>query len=157
MRYMPRGTRLTAIEPSRAMHPRLRAQAERYGVELELHDVFAEQMPLESGSVDVVLATLVLCTVGEPARVLEEVVRVLRPGGRFVCLEHVRAPTAGPVRALQSALRAPWRWAFEGCDLCRDTGAALQSAGFASVEIEPVTWRTAIVPIHPMIVATCVR
>ncbi len=157
MRYFEPGTRLVAVEPGASMHRLLREGAARHDIDLELLPVGAQEMPMPDASVDAVLSTLVLCTVADPEAVLAEILRVLRPGGVFVCLEHVCAPEPGALDTLQRALRGPWRWAFQGCDLCRDTGATLRAAGFSSVEIERVTWRTAIVPISPMIVATCTR
>ncbi|NEL52390.1 class I SAM-dependent methyltransferase, partial [Escherichia coli] len=64
--YLPAGTRLTAVEPNLAMHPALRARAEERGVQLEVLAQGAERLPFPDASVDVVIATLVLCTVGDP-------------------------------------------------------------------------------------------
>ena len=81
------------------------------------------------GSVDAVVSTLVLCTVDDPAAVVAEVRRILRPGGRFLVLEHVAAPDGGPLDRLQRLLWTGWRWAFEGCDLQRHTGDLLADRG----------------------------
>ena len=51
----------------------------------------AEKLPFPADSFDTVACTLVLCSVDDPAAALAEVARVLRPGGRFLFLEHVRA------------------------------------------------------------------
>ena len=84
LRYLRPGTHLVAVEPNPAMHRRLRREASRRGVQLDLHPVAAERLDLADASADVVLSSLVLCSVSEPVRVLAEVRRVLRPGGRFV-------------------------------------------------------------------------
>jgi SAM-dependent methyltransferase len=114
---------LVAIEPNSAMHGRLRAAAERHGVRLDLRDRVAERTGLPPGSVETVISSLVLCTVTDPAGVVAEVRRVLRPGGTFRFVEHVAARAGTPTRALQRALRRPWAWTFEGCSCERDLPA----------------------------------
>ena len=108
-RYFPPRTRVIAVEPSVHMHARLERKATRHGLALELHEAGGETLALPDASVDLVCASLVLCTVPDPARVVAEVRRVLRPGGRFVAIEHVAAPTGSGIAALQRAVRRPWR------------------------------------------------
>ncbi len=101
------GSTLVAIEPNPPMHGRLRAAAKRHGVHLDLRDTSAERTGLPSGDVETVISSLVLCTVTDPAEVLAEIRRILRPGGTFRFVEHVVARVATPTRALQRALRRP--------------------------------------------------
>lgn len=135
-RYYPRGTRVIAIEPNPMMLDRMHAKAEHHGVEIDLRHAGAEGLEVESESVDLVVSTLVLCSVADPEQVVAEVKRVLRPGGRFVFLEHVAAPEGTSKRRLQDSLHRPWHWLGEGCNLSRDTAGTLSRAGFASLEIE---------------------
>ena len=137
LRYLPAGSTLVAIEPNLPMHRRLRAAAERRGVQLDLRDRLAERTDLPARSVDCVISSLVLCTVADPAAVLAEVRRILRPGGTFRFVEHVAARAGTPTRLLQRALRRPWAWTFEGCSCERDLAGLLRAAGFARVDIEP--------------------
>ena len=150
MRYLARGTHLVTIEPNPHAHDALRRKATRYGIELEIRGEGAESTSVETASVDAVICTLVLCTVEEPSAALAEVRRILRPGGRFVFIEHV-ASDPGPVRALQRAVRRPWRYVFDGCHLDRDTAAAIAAAGFTDVRIEHGRMGGAFVPVWPMI------
>ncbi|CAA9224152.1 MAG: hypothetical protein AVDCRST_MAG54-710, partial [uncultured Actinomycetospora sp.] len=122
MRYYRAGTRVIAVEPNPPMHRPLRDAAARHGVDVDIRTVGAQDTGLADGSVDAVVSTLVLCTVDDPAAVVAEVRRILRPGGRFLVLEHVAAPDPSPVARLQRLLWTGWRWAFEGCDLRRHTG-----------------------------------
>lgn len=156
-RYFRPGTKVHAVEPNRHMHARLAARARRHGIRLELHPHGAEALALPDASADAVVASLVLCTVADPRGAVREVLRVLKPGGRFVCVEHVAAPRASPIGLIQRAVHRPWRWLFEGCHTHRDTAAVLESAGFSSVSIEPFTWRSAFVPVRPQIAAVCVK
>lgn len=157
LRYLPRGTRLIAIEPNRHMHSMLRRRADKFGIELDLRGLAGENLDLPSASVDFVFSSLVLCSVDDPKQVIAEVRRVLRPGGRFACIEHVVAPPESPIHNLQRMIKRPWRWAFEGCDLCRDTGATLQSSGFSQVDVRPFVLPTIFVPIRHQISAMCVN
>lgn len=154
-RYFPPGTRVIAVEPSAHMHARLRRKARHYGLALEIHEAGGETLALPDASVDLVCASLVLCTVPDPPRVVAEVRRVLRPGGRFVTIEHVAAPPGSGTAALQRAIRRPWRWMFEGCELCNQTPAVLRAAGFHTVRIEPFRFGTVFVPLRYQITATC--
>ncbi|CAM3201819.1 Ubiquinone/menaquinone biosynthesis C-methylase UbiE [Prescottella defluvii] len=151
LRYLRPGTRLIAVEPNPAMHDRLRARAARARVDLDLHSVGAERLDLPDASVDAVISSLVLCTVTDPAAVLAEVHRVLRPGGRYAFLEHVAAPDGSPLRRLQRAARRPWRWTFEGCSCERDLQAVVEAAGFAETTIEAYRLRSPFLPVNSQI------
>ncbi len=155
-RYMRRGTKVIAVEPNTHMHAALRQNAARFGIELEIRSAGAEGIELESDSVDTVVCSLVLCTVDDPEQVVGEVRRILKPGGRFLCIEHVAAPADTMVGRIQRWVFRPWRWLFEGCHTHRDTGSLLQGSGFAEVSIEPFTVATAFVPVRPQILARCV-
>ena len=155
-RYYPKGTRVIAIEPNVRMHSRLRRRASQAGITLDLRSIAGEALPFATGSVEFVCASLVLCSVADPAQVVSEIRRVLAPGGRFVCVEHVGAPADSRVAAVQRALRRPWRWMFEGCDLCNRTPAVLEAAGFRSVEITPLDIPGVLVPLRYQIAASCV-
>ncbi len=96
----------------------------------------AEQIPLRDGSVDAVLSSLVLCSVIDLRRVLNEVLRVLRPGGALIFMEHEAAPAGSPARRLQGALSPFWQYFADGCHPDREISAALREAGFAGLNIE---------------------
>ena len=89
----------------------------------------AEALPFRGGTFDTVVASLVFCSVAEPARGLAEVKRVLRPDGRLRMLEHVRSRRAWKA-ALQDRVQPIWTWASGGCHPNRDTERAVEAAGF---------------------------
>ena len=134
--YYPDGAQVIGIEPNLRMVPHLHRRAGDRGMQVQVHTMGAESLPLEDGSVDEVVCSLVLCTVEDPDTVVSEIRRVLRPGGRFRFVEHVAAPSGSLRSGVQRLLRAPWRWGFEGCCLDRDTATTIGKAGFQSVEIE---------------------
>jgi SAM-dependent methyltransferase len=155
MRYLAPGTRLVAIEPNPHAHDALRRNATRHGIDLEIREERADSTGLPSSSVDAVICTLVLCTVEDQAAALAEVYRILRPGGRFVFIEHVGSGP-GPIRALQRVLRRPWRFVFDGCCLDRDTAATITAAGFSEVRIERFRMGGVFVPVWPQISGSAV-
>ncbi len=150
--YLPGVDSLVLVEPNRAMHARLRRRAERAGIAVEILEAPAERLPLPDASVDTVIGTLVLCTVVDPASVLAEIRRILRPGGTFRFVEHVAAHAASPRRWIQELVARPWRWVFEGCDARRDTPTMLRAAGFDHIRIEHRRMRHSIfVPVNSAI------
>ncbi|MCF7551373.1 class I SAM-dependent methyltransferase [Pseudonocardia sp. WMMC193] len=149
--YLSPGSSLVAVEPNRPMHRRLRAAAERHGVRLDLRERTAEGTGLPDDAVDCVISSLLLCTVADPAAVLAEVRRILRPGGTYRFVEHVAAPAGTPTRVLQRGLRRPWGWTFEGCSCERDLAAAVRGGGFARVEVRPHRLHTPFVTFNTQI------
>ena len=135
-RYYPRGTRVIAVEPNPMMLKRMNGQAAKHGVEIDLRHAGAEGMEVESESANLVVSTLVLCSVRDPEQVLSEVRRVLKPGGRFAFLEHVAAEPGTRLRKVQDSIHRPWHWLGEGCHLNRDTASTIESAGFSELELE---------------------
>ena len=135
-RWLAPGTRWVCVEPNVHFHPRLRRAARDWGLDLELVAGTAEALPMAAGAADAVVSTLVLCSVRDVPQALAEVRRVLRPGGRFVFVEHVAAPSGSSLRRLQTALRRPWGWVADGCRPDRQTEAAIRAAGFASVTVD---------------------
>ena len=154
LRYLPAGSTLVAIEPNRYMHDPLRDAADRHGVRLDLRDRRAEDTGLPDDSADTVISSLVLCSVGNPAAVLAEIRRILRPGGTFRFLEHVVADAGTPTRAAQRILRRPWGWFFEGCSCERDLEHAVRAAGFANVSVDRYRIHSPFLPFNTHIAGT---
>ena len=140
LRFYAPGVHVVAVEPNPAMHPRLRAAAERDDVQMTIDTVHAEvmgQVVGQAGTADAVVGTLVLCGVDDVGAVLAQVHRVLRPGGTYVFYEHVRAPEGSGVRTAQRIVKRPQRWLFNGCEVDRDTASAIREV-FPSASVEPV-------------------
>lgn len=132
---LPKGVRWIGLEPDAGRRAALARAAARFGHRDPVLAATAERVPLASGSVSAVVATIVLCSVADPAAALAEVRRVLAPGGRFLFVEHVGAP-AGSWRRRAQGWAAPLTRRFDhGCDPTRDTAAAIRAAGFAAVDL----------------------
>jgi ubiquinone/menaquinone biosynthesis C-methylase UbiE len=125
--------RLVLVEPSPAMRARLAPVAGG----AEVVAATADALPLPDGSVDAVVATLVLCSVPDLPAALAEVRRVLRPGGSLLLLEHVRAANPRAAR-WQDRIAPAWCRIAQGCHPNRDTLATVAAAGFHVVERHPV-------------------
>lgn len=124
--HYPDVTRLVVTEPDPHMRRRLAPRAAAAGAEVS--SAPAERLPYADATFDTVVATLVLCTVDDPAAAVAEARRVLRPGGRLLFLEHVRAE--GRVARLQERVTPLWRRVSAGCHLDRDTVATIVDGGF---------------------------
>jgi ubiquinone/menaquinone biosynthesis C-methylase UbiE len=147
-RYYPSGAHVVAIEPNEAQHRRLRARAARAELEIELLGTPAEEIPLPDGSAELVVSTLVLCSVSDPERVLGEVRRILRPGGRFVFIEHVAAPEESRLARVQKILARPWAFLFDGCRIDRRTGDLVERT-FGRTSIDWFRLRPRWLPVSP--------
>ena len=100
------------------------------GIDVDVREASAESLPFADHSFDVVVSTLVLCTVDSPERAAAEIRRVLRPGGDLRLIEHVRDPTNAKRARWQDRLERPWGWVAGSCHPNRDTRATLEAAGF---------------------------
>lgn len=110
---------LAAIEPDPHMLARADERAADLGLEVDLRDARAESLPFPDDSFDAVVASVVFCTIQEPAVAIGEVARVLKPGGELRFLEHIRSD--GWTARLQDAVNPVWERAAGGCQLNRDT------------------------------------
>jgi ubiquinone/menaquinone biosynthesis C-methylase UbiE len=147
--YPPGVTELVLTEPSPSMALRLRARVASKGVAATVVRAPAEDLPFGAASFDTVVATFVLCSVEDVAAALREAVRVLRPGGRLLFLEHVRSPEARLARK-QDRFAHAWRTFACGCRCNQDTLAAIGSAMRVD-EVEPY-----VVPRAPPFVSSAI-
>jgi ubiquinone/menaquinone biosynthesis C-methylase UbiE len=120
---------LVAVEPE----PNLRAKAidaaRESGRPIRMVDAVADDLPFEDGAFDAAVAVLVLCSVPDQARALGELRRVVRPGGELRFYEHVIG-SSRRLATVQRALAPGLARVFGGCRADRDTGAAIEEAGF---------------------------
>jgi ubiquinone/menaquinone biosynthesis C-methylase UbiE len=128
-------TELVLAEPDPHMLKKLRPKVEEAGVDAEIVQAGAEDLPFEDSSFDTAVFTLVLCTVPDPAAALAEAARVLRPGGRLLFVEHVRSEDRGLAR-WQDRLERPWRFFGDGCHCNRDTVATIEASPLSVEGVE---------------------
>nr|CAB3448133.1 unnamed protein product [Digitaria exilis] len=100
--------------------------------------VVAEALPVEDNSMDVVIGTLVLCSVNNIDMSLREIKRVLKPGGLYLFIEHVAAPDGSLLRLVQGAFDPLQQFVADGCHLTRKTGENIRDVGFSSLSLDSV-------------------
>jgi len=126
--------KVTGIDPSAPLLARAAARISDAPVPVDLVRGRAEDLPFPDRAFDSAVVTYSLCSVDDPARVLAEVRRVLRPGGELVFVEHGLARDAG-TRRWQRWLTPLWRRVGGGCHLDRDMTAILRDAGYRSDDL----------------------
>jgi ubiquinone/menaquinone biosynthesis C-methylase UbiE len=142
---------LVLTEPFPPMAEKLRAKLAQSNREAELVEAPAESLPVEDDGFETVVSTLVLCTVDDQRAALAEVARVLRPGGRLLFFEHVRAETPGLARA-QDILHGPWYAIGHGCHCNRDTVAAIEDSALSLERLERIEIAGTPPIVRPMVV-----
>lgn len=138
MRYFADGVHVVAIEPNPHMHERLNAEAEKYGVDLEIRSLRSESIDIDDGVADGVVGTLLLCGVEDPSSVIAEAHRVLKPGSTYFFLEHVHASDGSWMRRVQRLMKRPHEWLFNGCRIDQDSGSLLRAGPFDAVHFDEI-------------------
>jgi ubiquinone/menaquinone biosynthesis C-methylase UbiE len=142
---------LTIVEPEKPMAQRLQKRITERKPDAKLLRAPAEDLPFNDDSFDTVVSTLVLCTVDDQPRSLRELRRVLRPGGRLLFIEHVRADDPKVARLQDRMMPINVRFAH-GCHCNRPTLDGIRTAGFEVTELEHDTLPHAPRFIRPLIV-----
>jgi len=126
--------RLVVLEPDPNMARHLRDRLADAPLTPEVVQAPAERIPFPDDTFDVVTGTLVLCEPDDPAVVLAEVARVLKPGGRYLFYEHVRSDEPGLAR-WQDRMGRLWTATSGGCHCNRRT---LETIAASPLEVETV-------------------
>ena len=130
LKHYPAGLeRLVLVEPDFHKAKLLAEKQAPAGVDVEIIRAPGEMLPFEDGTFDMVIETLVLCTVADPEATAAEIRRVLKPDGRFLFMEHVRSdgPRLGP---WQDRMEKTWMKIADGCHCNRRTVPMLRASGF---------------------------
>lgn len=145
--FYPPGCRVTCTDPNPNFQQYLlRAVTENRHLRFEGFVVAAAEdlRPVPDASVDVVVSTLVLCSVADVGAVLKEVLRVLRPGGAFYFMEHVAAQPSSWKYFWQQVFNPTWKFVADGCCLLKETWKDLGQASFSELHLRhinaPLKW-----------------
>jgi ubiquinone/menaquinone biosynthesis C-methylase UbiE len=125
----------TVTEPEPYLRGRAEEAARDAPVAVRVLAGRAERLPVADAEFDVVVASLVLCSVADQAAALAEARRALRTGGELRFYEHVRAESPRLARA-QRAVDVVWPFLVGGCHTSRDTLGAIEGAGFRLEEVD---------------------
>ena len=154
--YGPAVTELVITEPEEPMARRLEKKLPGYTRPVQVLHAPAEKLPFEDESFDVVVSTLVLCTVDDQEQSLREAHRVLKSGGKLLFLEHVRSDDPKLARRQDRLNGFQKRFAC-GCNCNRSTLEAIEGQGFSVADVEHGLFPKAPKFVSPMIVGAAVR
>jgi ubiquinone/menaquinone biosynthesis C-methylase UbiE len=150
----PKDIHWIRIEQNSHPHSYIQKQAEKLSLNIDLRISNAEWLDAEDNSIDTVVSTLALCSVPNIDYTLQAILRVLKPGGNLLFIEHVAAPEGTLLRQLQSIISPIWKAFGDGCHPDREILIALEKAGFASVNYERFNAQLPILSPHIIGVAT---
>lgn len=127
-------SKLYALEPSEELVAIAKTRAEQLSFLVEFLISGAESVPLPNQSVDTVVSTWTLCSVGDPKKVLSEIKRVLRPEGKFVFVDHGASPNKF-ARAMQTVGTSVTKYFTGNCHYNRPIETLLKEAGFTIIKM----------------------
>lgn len=154
--YPPGVSDVVGIDPhgavlDRAIRTVAELEADGLDYRIRLQRADAARLPYRDASFDTVVAFLTLCTIPDFERAAREAYRVLKPDGRLLVLEHVKAEDGSRLARWQRRLNPVWRRAAVGCHLDRDTAATLAAAGFDTAPLQHYRDDTFFPPTAPRI------
>lgn len=124
-----RVTSYSGIDPSAKLLDYARAAAQSKGWEADIRQGVGEDIPFDDNRFDTAVCTFTLCSVEDPAKVLSELQRILKPGGKLLFLEHGLSPDSG-VAQWQRRIEPVWKPVMGGCHLSRPVTASVRRAGY---------------------------
>jgi ubiquinone/menaquinone biosynthesis C-methylase UbiE len=125
---------LYGVEPSPELLQMARRKMDGAAFPITLLNQTAEKIPLDDHSVDTVVMTWVLCSIVDDHAVLQEMKRVLKPGGRLLFLEHGLAPEP-KIQSWQNLLTPIWKRIGGGCCLNKKIDVLISRADFRIAEL----------------------
>lgn len=148
--YGPDVRRLVLSEPEPSMRARLTVRVAR-DARVEVSNSDAAHLRFDAASFDIVVSTLVLCSVPDPMAALADIHRVLRPGGQLVFIEHVAAEEGTSRLRWQYRVEPVWKWFADGCRLTRRTDRLIEQAGFSLENVTRQSMRKALPIVRPSV------
>jgi SAM-dependent methyltransferase len=117
----------------------------------------AEELPFADQSFDTVVGTFVMCTIPEPRRALSEITRVLRPGGRYLFMEHVHAGEGTLLGRFQDLVEGPHTYIAAGCHPNRRTARLIEDSELEVERLERGRQPRAPLTVRPTIIGSAIR
>ncbi len=150
--YSDKVNRLVLSEPDKHMRKRIKVQLDNHQLgHVSLTGGTAEKIEADDETFDYVVSSLVCCSVTNLKASLNEIKRVLKPGGGYVFMEHVAAANGTTRRRWQNIINPVWKTFMGNCHLNRETEQALVTEGFDIVQIERESMRKAPPIVRPTI------
>ena len=136
---------LWGLDPSAEMWSIAQKNADEHHIDAEFIQSGAESIPLDNNSADTVLMTYTMCTIPHLHAALDEIKRVLKPGGKLIFCEHGKAPDES-VQRWQQRINPVWKKLAGGCNLNRPIPELLRQSGFKTSDMQTLYlpgWRPA--------------
>lgn len=126
-----------ALEPNSAIFKLAEARIQQAAFQVKHIQASAEALPFAENSVENIVSTWTICSIAELEQSLQEIYRVLQPGGTLHVVEHVLNRQNLNIQRLQYLLTPIQKKVADGCHLNRDIETALLETGF---EIESLNY-----------------
>ena len=126
---------LWGLDPSAEMWSIAQNNAVEHHLDAEFIQSGAESIPLDNNSADTVLMTYTMCTIPDVRAALDEVRRVLKPGGKLIFCEHGAAPDKS-IERWQNRFNPIWKKLAGGCNLNRPIPVLMEQSGFKSSDMQ---------------------
>ncbi len=133
--YPPEVRKITTVDPNPGMRRLAQRRIDQSQIEVDFRPLSSERLPFDDCSFDCVVSTYTLCSIDQVEQALGEVFRVLKPGCRFLFLEHGFSPDP-QVNKWQQRLNPLQRWVGDGCRLDRPIKQLVSNQPFAAVDCE---------------------
>jgi len=158
--YTERVSELVLSDPSPQMRGQLRELLDTDPPPVgswELAELSGERLPFEDASFDTVVGGFIMCSIPDPEAAIAEIARVLRPGGRYIFLEHVHAGEGTALGRFQDLIEIPHRYVAAGCHPNRHTGELIERSPLRVERLERGEMPKALPSVRPTIRGSAVR
>jgi len=126
---------ITGLDPATELTVMARQRAASASAPVDLLQVSGEEIPADDATYDTLVCTWTLCSIPNVYRALQEMHRVLKPGGSFYFVEHGLAPDS-EVQGWQRRIEPLWKKIGGGCHLTRKADQLIADAGFLVPELD---------------------
>ncbi len=148
--------RITAVEPSESMHQRAQIKAYKNNITIDWYQGKGESLKFSDDSFDTVVSSGLLCSVDDVDKVLNEMYRVLKPGGKFYFLEHGISKNK-KIRKLQIRFNRVNNVIACGCNLTRNIENHIRNSAFEIIEVFHVETFAGINKLYPPVHGTATK
>lgn len=160
LQFYPENCSLTALDMNVNFDTYFQENQKKYPqivYERTVVSVAENMKDIDDSSMDLVISTYVLCSVTSIKDVMKETLRVLKPGGKFLFLEHVCYPRSEWGFSVQKFTSPLWTIYFDGCCLLRDIGEDIKNAGFSDVICERIFPQSLMLYVRPQIYGIAIK
>ncbi len=120
---------ITGVDPAAELTEKAKQRASEISAPVEVLGISGESLDLDNNAFDSIVCTWTLCSIPNPYRAVDEMRRVLKPGGKLIFVEHGRSDEAH-IAKWQRRIEPLWKVIGGGCHLTRRADELLADGGF---------------------------